>query len=108
MAALSFCRSRISTMSRLASRLTAWPRAILSSSTIRARALVVFTSPAWNALPSSTPRRTFIPSAPWRWTWRRTLSTPSFWMSRFVARLLLVVIIASQSWRRLKVPPTDL
>jgi hypothetical protein len=108
MAALRFCRLRISTISRLAPRLTARPRAILSSSTIRARAVVVFTRPAWNALASSTPRRTAMPSAPWRCTCRRTFSTPSFSRSRFVARLLLVVIMASQRWRRLMVPPTDL
>ena len=73
-----------------------------------ARAVVVLLRPFWKALPSSTPRRRSMPSAPSACTRLRMLATPSFSMRRFAARLLLTVIIASQRRRSGSVPPTDL
>ena len=47
-----------------------------------------------------------MPSAPSVVTVRRMFSTPSLSMSRFAAKLLLTVIIASHSCRSVSVLPT--
>ena len=61
-----------------------------------------------NALLSSTPRKTFMPSARKECTVPRILSTPSFSIKRFVARLLLTVIMSSQSCATVRVCPSAL
>ena len=95
MPSLNFWRFRISSISLSAAALTAFSCPIFSNRTRSARAVVALFNPLSNALESSTPRSTFIPSAPSFVTVARMFSTPSFSISRFAAKLLLTVIISS-------------
>src|ERR1700730_8986137 len=72
------------------------------------RAVVVLFRPCSNALPSSTPRKTFMPSARKECPVARICSTPRLSLKRFVARLLLTVIMSSQSCATVRVCPPAL
>jgi hypothetical protein len=76
--------------------LAARPSAIAPSTRPRSRAVVVLLRPASYALPSSTPRSTWIESAPSAWAVALARSGPTRAIRMLVARLLDTVIISSQ------------
>ena len=105
MASLNFWRFSTSIISPSDAALTALPVASFSNRISSPRAVVSLLSPFSKALLSSTPRSTFMPSAPSRFTVAFTFSTPTRSIRRFAAKLLLTVIIASFNARRLIVFP---
>ena len=72
------------------------------------RAVVVLFKPRSKALPSSTPRKTFMSRAPMRRIKSITRAGVTRSMMMSVARLLLSVIISRISSRTVSVPPTFL